>query len=56
MHEPVAVREESGFTRKGTLTEFILGRGNRMRILKSEDLPVIVTVDHEDLVCAENAD
>ena len=30
-----------------------LGRGNRVMKLKSEDLPVMTTVDHEDLVNAE---
>ena len=55
MHEPVAVREKPCFARKGALTEnkSFLGRGSRVLILKSEDLPVIRTVDHEDLVSAE---
>ena len=58
LHEPVAVREELCFAPMGRITEsmeMLLGRGSKVRILKSEDLPVMGTVDHEDLVNAEKA-
>ena len=59
LHEPVAVRKEFCFVRKekhSLKTSMFLGRGSKMLSFKSEDLPVIETVDHEDLVSAEETD
>ena len=66
LHEPVAVREEFYFTgivcfvcrlvQNPLGTPPSPGRRSKIRILKSEDLPVRGTVDHEDLVRAEETD
>lgn len=55
LHEPVAVIEESCFAARfhSLKTSLFLGRESRVRILKSEDLPVTDAVDHADLVCTE---
>ena len=55
LHEPVAVIEESCFAARfhSLKTLLFLGRESRVRILKSEDLPVTDAVDHADLVCTE---
>ena len=64
----VSVKREAGVSpartrrcKKGVLLQALgnslkaepLGRGSKALIFKSEDLPVIRTVDHEDLVSAE---
>jgi len=56
LHEPVAVRKEFCFNYiNSSLKEKPLGRGSRALSFKSEDLPVMRTVDHEDLVSAEES-